>query len=411
VTASPEPAIFLSRAGVRRAALAGLSASLVGIGLARFAYTPLIPALVSAHWFSETAAAYLGAANLAGYLLGALLGRAATRWTHPAWVLRAMMLLTVASLFACELRAFGFAWFFLWRFVSGYTGGTIMVLAAPTVLARTPPHRRGLVAGAIFTGVGLGIVASATLIPRLLALAGLEAAWLGLGSLALVLSLVSWNGWPRDVQMPPIAFAAAPQQRLEVAAAALLVEYGLVAFGLVPHMIFLVVYVAHGLNRGLAAGAAYWVIYGASAAAGPLLAGRIADQIGFLRALRLGLFTEAVAVALPAFSSSPLSLTLSSIVAGAFTPGVVVLVLGRIHELVADPATQHKAWSYATTAFAAAQAAAAYGYAFLFARLDSYALLFAVGAGGLALALLLDFAAAAIRPSSRAAALGAPPLL
>jgi hypothetical protein len=53
-----------------RPVLAGLCATLVGIGLARFAYTPLIPALIAAHWFSPSATVYLGAANLAGYLAG-----------------------------------------------------------------------------------------------------------------------------------------------------------------------------------------------------------------------------------------------------------------------------------------------------------------------------------------------------
>src|SRR5262245_45987901 len=53
-------------------AAAGLCASLVGLGLARFAYTPLIPALIAAKWFSPAEAVYLGAANLAGYLAGAL---------------------------------------------------------------------------------------------------------------------------------------------------------------------------------------------------------------------------------------------------------------------------------------------------------------------------------------------------
>ena len=48
------------------ATLAGLSATLVGIGLGRFAYTPLIPVLIDAGWFSASDAAYLGAANLAG---------------------------------------------------------------------------------------------------------------------------------------------------------------------------------------------------------------------------------------------------------------------------------------------------------------------------------------------------------
>jgi hypothetical protein len=37
-----------------RYATAGLCASLVGIGIARFAYTPLIPALIAARWFSAS---------------------------------------------------------------------------------------------------------------------------------------------------------------------------------------------------------------------------------------------------------------------------------------------------------------------------------------------------------------------
>ena len=54
----------------RHAILAGLCATLVGIGLARFDYTPLIPALIAERWFTPSAAAYLGAANLAGYIAG-----------------------------------------------------------------------------------------------------------------------------------------------------------------------------------------------------------------------------------------------------------------------------------------------------------------------------------------------------
>ena len=42
----------------------------VGLGLARFAYTPLIPALITAKWFSASDVVYLVDANLAGYLAG-----------------------------------------------------------------------------------------------------------------------------------------------------------------------------------------------------------------------------------------------------------------------------------------------------------------------------------------------------
>ena len=48
---------------VWRGTLAGASASLCGIGLARFACTPPLPA-IGTHWFPAPTAAYLGAAAL-----------------------------------------------------------------------------------------------------------------------------------------------------------------------------------------------------------------------------------------------------------------------------------------------------------------------------------------------------------
>lgn len=90
-----------------------------------------------------------------------------------------------------------FAWFFLWRFASGVAGGAMMVLAAPTVLPHVPPARRGLAGGAIFTGVGLGIMASGTVVPLLLQ-AGLVATWGGLGLLSLLLTALAEGGWPAE---------------------------------------------------------------------------------------------------------------------------------------------------------------------------------------------------------------------
>ena len=179
-----------------RATFAGLCATLVGIGLARFAYTPLLPALVGAGWFAPAGAAYLGAANLAGYLAGALLARALAVRTGPVFALRAMMALATAAFFACA-SPISFAWYFVWRLAAGIAGGVLMVLAAPTVLPHVPPARRGLAGGVIFTGVGLGIAASGTVVPLLLR-SGLVQTWCGLGVIAAALTGIAWNGWPRE---------------------------------------------------------------------------------------------------------------------------------------------------------------------------------------------------------------------
>ena len=375
-----------------RAVAAGFCASLVGIGLARFAYTPLLPAIIGAGWFDASAATYLGAANLAGYLAGAVLGRPIAARLGAAATIRGMMVLATLALFACAVPV-SYGWFFLWRFASGLSGGALMVLAAPAVLPHVPPSRRGFAGGVIFMGVGVGIAASGTLVPLLLR-QGLTQTWLGLGVLALALTLFAWGGWPAEAA-PAAAQATHRHGHPTGALRALYLEYALNAVGLVPHMIFLVDFVARGLGQGLDAGAEYWVLFGFGAVAGPILTGHLADRIGFGPALRLAYLIEACAVALPALGLGTVPLVVSSLVVGAFIPGIVPLVLGRINELLAHhPAAQKPAWSRATIGFAVLQASAAYGLSYLFARSGGdYALLFLIGAGALVLALAVDLVA------------------
>jgi predicted MFS family arabinose efflux permease len=393
VVNEPIPPAF----NVWRGTLAGASASLVGIGLARFAYTPLLPAIVSAHWFPASTAAYLGAANLGGYLAGALAGGWLARRFDATFVLRAMMLLVTVAFVACAFPV-SFLWFFGWRFASGLAGGALMVLAAPTVLAHVTPSRKGFASGAIFSGIGLGIAASGTIVPILLR-QGLMQTWLGLAAISLALTAVAWNGWPRRGESAVQHTAHHRGHGRSYPAAsmrALYTEYALNAVGLVPHMIFLVDFVARGLGKGLDAGAQYWVLFGLGAIVGPLLSGHLADRTGFGPALRVAYLLQIVAVALPAVVRGPAALIVSSVVVGAFVPGIVALVLGRVNELLAHhPAAQKGAWSAATTSFAVLQAVAAYGLSFLFAHDGgNYATLFVIGAASLALALAVDLFAA-----------------
>jgi predicted MFS family arabinose efflux permease len=384
------------------AAVAGLCASLVGLGLARFAYTPLIPALIADKWFSPSDVIYLGAANLAGYLAGALTARQLSARAGPIRVLRGMMLLATICCFA-SATPISLSWFFAWRFLSGLAGGVIMVLAASTILPHTAPSKRGIVGGVIFAGVGLGIAASGTLIPLLLRL-GLTQSWIALGCLSAVLTLISWHAWP--LQAPATEQASkthSPTKHPLVAIKLLSIAYGFNAVALVPHMIFLVDFVARGLDQGIATGSQYWVLYGLGAIVGPLLTGHLADRSGFGPALRVAFLIEAIAITLPTLSTAPAALIVSSIFVGGFTPGIVPLVLGRIHELLPHSNTdQRAAWAQATTSFALFQAVGAYGLSYLFQHgASDYTTLFVVGAAAVTASLALDLVTALVTRHER----------
>jgi hypothetical protein len=63
----------------------GTLATLNGVGFCRFAYTPLVPFMIAAGAVTEAEAAYLGAANLPGYLGGAALAAPLLLIWECAW--------------------------------------------------------------------------------------------------------------------------------------------------------------------------------------------------------------------------------------------------------------------------------------------------------------------------------------
>jgi MFS family permease len=391
-----------SASGIWLPIFAGLCASLVSIGLARFAYTPLIPSLIQAQWFSANDVVYLGAANLVGYLIGALLGRPLARLFTNKNALRLMMLAVTAAFFACAFPL-SVSWFFGWRLLSGIAGGAIMVLVAATVLPHVPAARKGLASGAIFLGIGLGIAGSGTLVPPLLSL-GLQATWLGLGALSLFLTALSWFGWPADLPAhgSPISEHAEPGAATPAGVYLLFAQYAFMAAGLVPAMVFLVDYVARGLGAGAHVGALVWVMYGLGAIIGPVSYGFLADHLGARTSIRLVLVVQAITLALLAVSHSFMALALLAVILGSFPPGIVPLALARVHELIPEHHHQQVAWSRATVSFATFQALAGFGYSALFnASGGHHALLFLIAGGAIVLALLLE-QAAKLLPSATA---------
>ncbi|WP_341988991.1 YbfB/YjiJ family MFS transporter [Azorhizobium sp. AG788] len=372
-----------------RLTLAGFCATFVGIGVSRFGYSPLIPALISEHWFEPGEAAYIGAANLVGYLLGAVLAGALGSRLPLRWILRLSMTLAALSLFACAQPA-AFGWFFFWRGLAGMVGGVLTVLAPPAVLAQVPVHRQGAVGGIVFGGVGLGIAASGTLVPLLMRL-GLTETWLGLGLLASAATAVAWNGWPQTRRSPVAApEAVRPVRNLRLWLA--VVCYGLNGLGLVPPMIFLVDMVARGRGLGLDAGSAVWVVFGLGALVGPLICGRIADKIGFDTALPVAFVIQAVVIVGFVAPVPVWVIFVCAAIIGAFVPGIVPLVLGRVRDVLpGDPRRQAAAWSACTAALALGTAGGGYLMSFMFARgWGGYPTLFLMGAAAVVLSLALD---------------------
>lgn len=380
-----------------RAAWPGLCATLVGVGISRFSYTPLIPFLIAGGILSESEAAYLGAASVLGYLIGASLAARVARQFGMASAVRAAFMLAVLSLVAC-VPPLGFWWFLPWRLVSGGTGAILMVLGPSLMLIRTAAGERGRAGGLIYTGVGFGTVIGSLIVAPLAAHAPAYA-WAALALVAGLAMLASWRGWHHGPAIiRPAASVHIGAGRLDLALLCLIAAFAADGAGFVPHTIFWVDFVTRELGLGAASGAFNWLLFGVGAMIGPFAAGLLGDRLGLGAALILVFATKAIAVALPTLTTATPLLWLSSIIVGALSPGIASLISARVSQLV-EPARQAPIWALATLVFSLAQAASAYGMSFAFARHGSYLPLYA--AGGLIEAIGMVFCVAALLANRR----------
>ena len=372
--------------------LTGFLATLSGVGLARFAYTALMPEMVLAGWFSGEQVAYLGAANLLGYLIGAL-GAAslADRWGAVRTLV--VCWAAVALSFAASSTPQPLALFFVWRLLSGMAGASLMVLGPSVAMSATPLQRRAALGPLMFCGIGAGALLSATLVPAL-ARQSLAAVWWGL-TLVCLLSL--WGGWHSARRLPtPAPIPVAPDSAPHMLPAPVwtlpvllvFVAYGTDAFGFVPHTVFWADYLARELALGSGYAATQWAFFGLGAVAGPLCASLCATRWGWWRTTTAAYALKASAIGLPLLWSGFAGHALSGFIVGALSPGMAAITSGYLMQLI-GPARHKRMWGYATAVFALLQATGGYLMAYSYATSGTYRPIFGWGCMALMLGTLL----------------------
>lgn len=313
----------------RRAAItvaAGLAALALAMGIGRFGYTALLPAM-QARGLSDGDAGLVAAANLLGYVLGSwAVGR-----TPPGWWRRGLVAcLALSVLSTAAMAAGGFGSWLVWRAVAGPASAGVFVLATGLMLDRLAALGRADWGGFAFAGVGLGIAASGL---TALAVAAADAAWLVLGGVAclaaLPAALLARSGAAHAAASPAVA-AASPELRRLTAA------YVLEGFGYSVAATFLVAVVARGGGLDLAAWA--WVLTGLAAAPAFFVWRRAARRAGLWRALGLAYAIQAVAIALPALSGSPAAALAAAIGFGGTFLAITALTVAEARHLGGVPA-------------------------------------------------------------------------
>src|SRR5580698_9106496 len=281
----------------RAAALAfgGLAAMTAAIGIGRFVYTPILPAMLGALGWSKSDAGLVASANLLGYFIGALLaGRPFVIARPRPWLLTALTISAVST--AAMALPSDIVSFVSLRFIGGVASAFVIVCASTLVLERLSASGRGSLSAIQFAGVGFGIMMSAIAVSVMLAAgASWRSLWIGTGLLAmlavvaaaLLIPAAEHGGAPVTPKV-----TGAPPSRM----GAMIVAYGLFGFGYVITATFLVAIVRlteniHVLEPWV------WIIFGLAAIPSVSVWGWLGRRIGIFNAFAVACALEALGVA------------------------------------------------------------------------------------------------------------------
>jgi predicted MFS family arabinose efflux permease len=316
-------------------AILGVAAALalgaaISLGLARFSYALLLPAMRADLGWSYFTAGAMNTANATGYLLGALLTQRALRRADARTLLLAGGWGS-AALLALHGLVTDDAPLYLLRALTGVAsaaafvcGGLLAARLAQIAPAQGHAPSAGLVLGLYYGGTGLGIIVSALVVPPLAARAGVHAwqgAWFALAAVAALAS-AAMGAATRGLAGAPAAKGAQAGEARRRALAFGLAGYLMFGLGYIGYMTF-VVTLLREQGHGSGAIVAFYVLLGAGVIAsswlwaGLLQRARGGGALAWLNALL------AVATLLPVLSAHPVAVFASGALFGAVFLSVV----------------------------------------------------------------------------------------
>ena len=333
--------------------LGGICGLVLTIGLARFVYTPLLPAMQLQTGLNDTAAGGLAAINYAGYIVGAMVAAWMddVRWRHRFYSagLWMALLTTAAMALSSWLPAWG-----LWRFLGGLSSATGMLLGSGLVLGWLMRHGRRPELGVYFIGLGLGIVVSALgawVLSDIWTLWSDQ--WLAFTGLGLLFFVPAWLWRPPVPPVPaPLAQAHAPPGVSRRWLWTMGLSYFAAGWGYVISATFTVAIVER--EPALAGqGALVWGLVGLAAMPAVFLWDLLARRLGDIRALLLAFGLQTVAIVLPALSGSLVAALVGAVGYGATFIGIVSLTLALVGRRA--PHNPGKAMARLTLSYGSAQ--------------------------------------------------------
>jgi len=331
----------------------GVSVVFGSLGLARFGYTLVLPAMQEGLGMANTEAGALATANLVGYLLLSAAGGALAARFGPRTVISTG--LAIAG-FGMLMTGFaeGFLMVVFWRTLTGFGSGASNVPVMGLMSSWFGKQKRGFATGIVASGSSVALILLGPTVPRLLTVFGdngWRVCWYLLGGITLVVALgaaLLLRNHPSEKGLKPLGadeetdtVKTDPDQQKpglrNVYTSPTVWYMGLiyVAFGF-SYIIYVTFYFKHLIAEGgysrEAAGNLFMLIGWLSLLCG-VLWGSVSDRIGRKYTLAIVYMLQAVSFSMFALWTQPAGFLLSTVLFGLTAwsiPAIMAAACGDI---------------------------------------------------------------------------------
>ena len=315
------------------------------IGLARYAYTMLLPSMQAGLGLSYDRMGFIGTGNFSGYLLSVMLAPRLIRRFRPRAVITAGLVLITLSLFAVS-ASHGFLMPLVLYFLVGMGTGFANIPTMALISLWFRSDQSGKAAGLMIAGNGAAIVLAGVLVPllnRSFGANGWRAGWLLLAIIALLVTILA--GWlvrnhPADKGLEALGQASPPSPdqllpREHKGDGALLLRLGLLylAFGatFMVYGTFIVTTMVREYGFSEAKAGLYWSWAGFISLFSGVSFGALSDRIGRKHGLALVFAVQSAAYLLGGLKPGQAGLMISIALYGSAVfaiPAIMAAAVG-----------------------------------------------------------------------------------
>lgn len=170
--------------------IAGIFAVIIGLGVSRFAFTSLLPAMLS-DYLTITFAGILASLNFAGYLSGSILSIFIKDVNQKVILFRIGIFLAITSTIVLGFSTNDTIWVIV-RVIAGFAGAMAFVVGSAIVMMKLKLESKTKAMGIHFSGIGISILTTDLISRFVLANNGSwQDSWIVLTIFAFILSFYS----------------------------------------------------------------------------------------------------------------------------------------------------------------------------------------------------------------------------